>query len=286
MTKINNYLDKKNSFVLYNDWYEAIEELTTEEKGLLIDAIFKYHIHNELPAKDSPIKMPFNFLKPIFDANIRSYIAKCEQNRENGLLGGRPPKKPNGLEENQTDKKKPDKIREDMIREETIRNESESENDLSKPHTHDFFNLLEKKLLLNETTNGSFVGVKHYKNKVHYFIDRNREKLEAKQDMADAILHFRNFYKQETNREAGKLYVRQLTSEQEKEICIQIFDYLKDKPEINRKGLTETGLKNMIWADRKRAKLIDYWQHQIPEKIEKHIQNTTLTDEQLNYLNK
>ena len=281
MTKINNYLDKKNSFVLYNDWYEAIEELTTEEKGLLIDAIFKYHIHNELPAKDSPIKMPFNFLKPIFDANIRSYIAKCEQNRENGLLGGRPPKKPNGLEENQTDKKKPDKIREDMIREETIRNESES--DLQKPLAHDFLKLLEKELIVNETSNSPFVGSKHYANKVKYFIDRNLEKLEAKQDLADAMVHFRNFYKQETNREAGKLYIRQLTSEEEKEICIQIASYLVNNPQIEKLGLTETGLKNLAWHERKH--LLNNWKIGRSDLVEKFIKDLNLTEQNVKNLN-
>ena len=34
-------LNKKESFILYNSFYELyFEELTTEEKGILIDAIF------------------------------------------------------------------------------------------------------------------------------------------------------------------------------------------------------------------------------------------------------
>lgn len=281
MTKLNNYLDKKNSFVIYHDWYEAIEGLTTEEKGLLIDAIFKYHIHNELPAKDSPIKMPFNFLKPIFDANIRSYIAKCEQNRENGLLGGRPPKKPNGFEENQTDKKKPDKRREDMIREETIRNESESEE--QNPLTPGFLKSLEKELLINETSNIPFVGSKHYQNKVQYFIDKNREKLEAKNDLDDAKVHFRNFFKNLDNREAGERYIRQMTAEQEKEICQKISDYLKDNPRIESKGLNELAVKRICWQSRK--DLIKLWQNGLPERIEKFFNDIRLTDAEIENLN-
>lgn len=269
MTKINNYLDKKNSFVLYNDWYEAIEDLTTEEKGLLLDAIFRFHISKEIPPKDSPIKMAFKFLKPMFEANIRSYIAKCEKNRESGLLGGRPPKEPNGFEENQTDKNKPDNDSESVsVSEFESENECESENgEIKKPHPHDFFSLLESELILRETEYSPFAGKVGYQNKVFYFLDKNKEKLESKQDKSDALLHFKSFYENESNRAKGESYKRPLSLEQEKELCLKMVEFFKSAP-INE---DEAKLKQIVWDERKT--LIPFWQKSLPEKIEKHVRD-------------
>lgn len=98
----------KNSFIMYVDWYEAISELTTEQKGLLLDAIFKYHLTGEEPEKNSVLKMPFAFMKAVFVINNDKYQRIVERNRENGSKGGRPVKnpvgygKPSGCNDNDT----------------------------------------------------------------------------------------------------------------------------------------------------------------------------------------
>ena len=284
MTKINNYLDRKNSFILYNDWYEAIEELTIEEKGLLLDAIFKYHISKETPPKDSPIKMAFRFLRPMFDANIRSYEAKCEMLREQGKLGGRPTKEPNGFENNQMDKNKPDNVSvSDSVNENE--NVSESVNEQKSSLTHDFIFLLQNDLLKNETSNSSFVGNKNYTNKVFYFIDRNREKLEAKHDLADAKVYFRNFYRNDGNKEKGEQYERNMTEAEEIEVCKQIFAYVLKEGSLilEQKDLNENGLKIIIWNDRK--KFIDDFK-KYPHRIIEYLHNIHITDKQLEAINK
>ena len=277
MTKIKEFSQKTN-FVIHVDWYEAIKLLTQEQKGDLLDAFFLYHIEGKTPDPKSSISLPFMFLKPAMDATIRYYKNIHEKNKEVGKLGGRPKKterlfeKPSGYFE--THKR--------SIKEEEEEKEKEEREKPKKTHTPNFLNLLEKELLFNETSNSSFVGSNRYQNKVLYFIDKNREKLEAKQDLADAMVHFRNFYKNLDEREAGERYVRKMTFEEEKEVCQKISDYLKDNPQIN-KGLTDLAIKRICWQSRN--DLIKLWQNGMPERIVKFFSEMHLSDEQIENLN-
>jgi len=85
----------KTSFIMYVSWYEAINQLTDENAGLLLKAIMKYHSTGEIPNIDNPISFPFNFLKPQMDHNWELYDKICERNKLNGSKGGRPLKTQN-----------------------------------------------------------------------------------------------------------------------------------------------------------------------------------------------
>lgn len=92
-------LAMKDSFILYTSHYESLELLTIEEKGLLLDAIFYYHINGTEPTINSiAVKIAFSFLKQQFDVNISKYQSVIERNKANGSKGGRPRKKPNNPE--------------------------------------------------------------------------------------------------------------------------------------------------------------------------------------------
>lgn len=82
----------KKGFILYKDNYEPIKSLTLEEKGELLEAIFRYNISGEIIGLSPVAKMAFQFLKPTFDRDIEKYTHVCERNHENGLKGGRPKK--------------------------------------------------------------------------------------------------------------------------------------------------------------------------------------------------
>jgi len=105
----------KNSFVLYHDQYEAIRDLTLEQKGQLLDAIFLYHRDGVLPEHDPMIKMAFRFFKIVFDRDKEKWEAGAKRRRENGKKGGRPktkknltkPKEPNRFNNNLTKPTKP-----------------------------------------------------------------------------------------------------------------------------------------------------------------------------------
>lgn len=78
---------KRDSFVLYTAHYEAIGSMTIEEKGMLLDAVFNYHIDGRLPeAGNSAVKIAFGFLKSSFDVNNRKYREKSEKNRQNAEI--------------------------------------------------------------------------------------------------------------------------------------------------------------------------------------------------------
>lgn len=90
----------KNSFVLYTEYFEHFSLLTLEQQGLLINAIFKYQLGQELPEMDSCLKMAFSFIKAQLDRDNEKYDQICKKRSEAGKQGGRP--KANDNNDNQT----------------------------------------------------------------------------------------------------------------------------------------------------------------------------------------
>lgn len=74
----------RDSMVFYRSFYEAIKELTTEQQGIIYNAIFSYGLDKKEPELNGVIKTIWTLIKPQIDANLRKY--------ENGNKGGRPPK--------------------------------------------------------------------------------------------------------------------------------------------------------------------------------------------------
>ncbi len=83
----------KKSFVLYHDQYEAVEDLTVEQKGQLLDAMFLYSRGEEMPKFDPIVKMAFKFFKIVFDRDAEKWEARRGKNKDNGKKGGRPKNK-------------------------------------------------------------------------------------------------------------------------------------------------------------------------------------------------
>lgn len=75
----------KKSFVLYLDQYEPIKDLTDEQKGRLLDAMFNYHNNNNFELSDPVIRMAFSFFKETFKRDRDKYLKRCNKNRENVL---------------------------------------------------------------------------------------------------------------------------------------------------------------------------------------------------------
>lgn len=84
----------KESFILYMSFNEAISQLTLKEKGMLLDAIYRYHSDDPIPDLPKTTSMVFSIMKNQFERDHIKYQKKCEINRENGEKGGRPPQKP------------------------------------------------------------------------------------------------------------------------------------------------------------------------------------------------
>lgn len=107
---------KRDGIIIYVQQYEAIKDLSQSDKGLLLDAIFHYHITGEVMQELPPmVLMAFTFIRTSIDSNTRKYEAIVKRNRENGKKGGRPrnpknpsePKKPTGLKKTQVNPKNP-----------------------------------------------------------------------------------------------------------------------------------------------------------------------------------
>lgn len=107
---------KRDGIIIYVQQYEAIKDLSQSDKGLLLDAIFHYHITGEVMQELPPmILMAFTFIRTSLDSNTRKYEAIVERNRKNGKKGGRPrnpnnpsePKKPTGIKKTQANPNNP-----------------------------------------------------------------------------------------------------------------------------------------------------------------------------------
>lgn len=100
----------KNSFIIYHNYRDSLEDLTNEQVGLLFRAIFDYEIEKKEPNFNGELKIAFRFIKKDLDLNADKYDNICERNRLNGLKGGRPknPKNPDGFSKTQENPKNPD----------------------------------------------------------------------------------------------------------------------------------------------------------------------------------
>lgn len=133
----------KNSFVLYSDYLEHFKILSDEEAGILIKTILCYVSGLDIDQQrlTPAAKMAFSFIKSQLDRDMKAYEIKCNKNKENGKLGGRP-KKPNGFNENQEDNRKPNGFNENH-NDTDIENDSETENDSEKKYKNSFLDFWE-----------------------------------------------------------------------------------------------------------------------------------------------
>lgn len=103
----------KDSFILYLQHKEIFDNLTDEEAGILIKAIFEYEMVGKVPKLDKMLGLVFIPIKQTLDRNREKYEKTVQRNKQNGAKGGRPknPDNPVGIlgnSENQTKPKKAD----------------------------------------------------------------------------------------------------------------------------------------------------------------------------------
>lgn len=83
----------KDVFKLEKRNYEAIQNLSREERGDLLLAIYQYQIEGEVKVSlSSACNIVFFYIKNAFDIEDEKQRKICERNRINGSKGGRPPK--------------------------------------------------------------------------------------------------------------------------------------------------------------------------------------------------
>lgn len=84
---------KRESFIFYSSWLEAINVLPEEMRGDLFAAIVLYGIEGKMPEQPTPLMQAMlAMVKPQIEANNIRYD-NYRKSIENGRLGGRPVKK-------------------------------------------------------------------------------------------------------------------------------------------------------------------------------------------------
>ena len=82
---------KRDSFVFYRSFYEAIKNFDDETRLALYDAVLNFAIEGEEIELDGIAKSIFTLIKPQLIANNRRYMNGCK-GAEHGAKGGRPKK--------------------------------------------------------------------------------------------------------------------------------------------------------------------------------------------------
>jgi hypothetical protein len=72
----------KNSFILYQSYYEILKDLSDNQRGALLNAIFIYEIENRVIDLSPVLKMAFAFIKKDLDHNRIAYDEMVEKNRQ------------------------------------------------------------------------------------------------------------------------------------------------------------------------------------------------------------
>ena len=78
----------KTSFVLYTEYYEYVQALTTEQKGLLFDAIMCYELDRDIPDLDPVTNMAFSFIKGQLIRDDERWAEISEKRAAAGRKGG------------------------------------------------------------------------------------------------------------------------------------------------------------------------------------------------------
>lgn len=80
-------MKEKESFILYNSFYEPIKALKNEQLGKLLRAIFNYTINGEI-TQDSEIMVAFMFIKNQIDRDAEKWEDERNKRKEAGRIGG------------------------------------------------------------------------------------------------------------------------------------------------------------------------------------------------------
>lgn len=122
-------MDKKKSFVMYDEWQEIFEMLPPEEAVTLLSMIFEYSKNGNLNNIEKPkitdrLNLVWIGIRNTLERDKISYDKRCETSKENGKKGGRP--------KNQKNLNKPKKADNDNVNDNVNDNDNDNVNDNEK----------------------------------------------------------------------------------------------------------------------------------------------------------
>ena len=81
---------RKKSFLLFYDYEDFLEDLTDEEMGILLRAIFAYERRGKEPQfSSSEMRMAFKFIRRRLDEDRKNYLETCQKRAQAGAKGGK-----------------------------------------------------------------------------------------------------------------------------------------------------------------------------------------------------
>ncbi|NDV84254.1 DUF6291 domain-containing protein [Bacteroides sp. 51] len=93
---------EKKSFVFYESWQRAIDELPADIQLEIYQAITAYAINKKSIELSPMAKVAFSFIKQDLDRNAKKYADRCMKNKENSIKGGAPKGNKNALKTTKT----------------------------------------------------------------------------------------------------------------------------------------------------------------------------------------
>lgn len=90
----------KDSFIIYTESWELVKMLSDEQKGQLLDALFRYTMDDDASCEDPMVQLVFISFRQKIDYANAKYEEMRAKRIEAGKLGGRPVKA-NGFSEKQ-----------------------------------------------------------------------------------------------------------------------------------------------------------------------------------------
>ena len=85
-------MKERLSFVFYLSWKTQIDEMNDEELRRFIDNLIKWHQGGDVSLPTREDRFIWNGVLPALESNEKKYVERAGASRENGKLGGRPPK--------------------------------------------------------------------------------------------------------------------------------------------------------------------------------------------------
>lgn len=93
----------RNTFLLYIDRLEVLDEMTDADAGKLFKAIRDYVQNGSMPERGTVVSIAFRALKPALDSDTEKYRLMCLQRSEAGKKSGQARAKKNKNEQEQTE---------------------------------------------------------------------------------------------------------------------------------------------------------------------------------------
>lgn len=78
----------KKSFVMYNEWKPLFTNITDEQAGQLIKAVYAYQFGEESPPEEPLLNSVYQMMRGRFETDAEKYREVCEKRKLNGQKGG------------------------------------------------------------------------------------------------------------------------------------------------------------------------------------------------------